>query len=138
MRINQITPDYSCSEQITAEQLEDLHRRGIQSLICFRPDGEQAGQIEFDELTKAATGLGMVCYHLPYDAQDITPELLVRLHEVIESAPKPAHAFCKSGRRAALPVAFSKLKSGASFDEVVDEFKAHGFDVTVLQTHLQE
>lgn len=136
MHIKNLAPNYSCSAQITIDELKQLHRQGVKSLICFRPDGEHPDQIQFDEVTRHASELNIICYHLPYDTQQITADLLTRFHNVIEDAPKPAHAFCKTGRRAALPVAFSRLKNGEKLDDVVAEFKEHGFDVAVLESHL--
>jgi len=136
MHIKNLTDGYSCSAQISKDELKHLHEQGVKSVICFRPDGEHPEQPEFDTLTREASELGLVCYYLPYDVAQVSAELMQQMHRIIEEAPKPAHAFCKTGRRAALPLAFSKLKQGEDLEAVVSEFKDHGFDVEVLKNHL--
>lgn len=136
IHLKNLTDHYSCSVQLSAKELKYLHQVGVKSLICFRPDGEHPDQPEFDSLAREATELGLVCYYLPYDVSQLSADLMQQLHRIIEEAPKPVHAFCKTGRRAALPLAFSRLESGESFDSVVSEFKAHGFDVEILKNHL--
>lgn len=136
MHVKSLTDGYSCSAQISKDELKHLQALGVKSVICFRPDGEHPEQPEFDDLTREASELGLVCYYLPYDVAQVSSELMQQMHRIIEEAPKPAHAFCKTGRRAALPLAFSKLKNGESVESVVNEFKAHGFDVEVLKNHL--
>lgn len=136
MHIKNLTTDYSCSAQITLEDLEELHAQGVKSLICFRPDGEHVSQPMFDELTCKASELGIVCYYLPYEIEQVSPGLLASMYSAIEGAPKPAHAFCKTGRRAALPIAFSRMRGGENFETVIDEFKEIGFDVLVVKSHL--
>lgn len=136
MHVKSLTDEYSCSAQISKSELKHLQGLGVKSVICFRPDGEHPEQPLFDDLTREASELGLVCYYLPYDVGQVSSELMQQMHRIIEEAPKPVHAFCKTGRRAALPLAFSKLKNGESVESVVNEFKAHGFDVEVLKNHL--
>jgi uncharacterized protein (TIGR01244 family) len=85
MHIKNLTDGYTCSAQISKDELKHLHEQGVKSVICFRPDGEHPEQPEFDTLTREASELGLVCYYLPYDVAQVSAELM---HRCIESSKR--------------------------------------------------
>ena len=65
MEVKQANSEFSVSAQITLEDVRTLANRGIKSLICNRPDGEAADQINVAEIEDAAAALGIEMAYLP-------------------------------------------------------------------------
>ena len=63
--IKHITPDFAVSPQISTTQLPQLKAAGFTTVICNRPDHEDAGQPTFAEIKAAAEAAGIEAYHIP-------------------------------------------------------------------------
>ena len=77
MDIKTVNEEFSVSAQIDLDDLKLLSERGVRSLICNRPDGEAADQINVTEVETAAAGLGMAVVYLPvvsgsFSEQDVS------------------------------------------------------------------
>ena len=97
--IKRVSSDFSVSAQITEEDVHELARLGVKSLICNRPDGEAADQPNVSEIESAAAQAGMALAYLPvvsgnFSAADIA-DFLGALHRL----PAPTHAYCRTGTR---------------------------------------
>ena len=53
LEIKQLNDAFSVSSQISTEDVKALADRGVKSLICNRPDGEAADQVNVSEIEAA-------------------------------------------------------------------------------------
>ncbi len=98
--IKHITPDFAISPQITAAQLVQLKAAGFSTVICNRPDHEDAGQPTFAEIKAAAEAAGLEAHHIPISPGQATKADVDVFDTAVTSAEGKVLAYCRSGGRA--------------------------------------
>ncbi|WP_374282825.1 TIGR01244 family sulfur transferase [Novosphingobium sp.] len=101
LTVEQISPGYAVRAQITAGDLARLAAMGFRTVINSRPDGEEPGQPEAEELAAEAHRLGLTYHHIPVAPSGPTETEARKLRAALTTAPGPVLGFCRSGRRAA-------------------------------------
>jgi len=99
MNVRKIDDQFSVIGQITPEQVQAVSDAGYKSIICARPDDEEFGQPRFDEVARAAEGLGLQIVHIPVSG-GLGEGQIIRFHDAWEKMPKPMLGYCRSGARA--------------------------------------
>ena len=99
MNYRQITHDYSVSGQIAPEEVAAIKAAGFRSVICNRPDGEQAGQPPAEQVRAAAESAGLEFRYIPVISGRITDENVAEQAAALESLPGPVFAYCRPGAR---------------------------------------
>ncbi len=99
MNLKKIAPDFSTTGQITPEQIKDVAAAGFKSIVCARPDQEDANQPAFAEVAKAAKAAGLEIVHIPVSGM-LGEGQIIRFHDAWQSMPKPMLGYCRSGMRA--------------------------------------
>lgn len=99
MQITQITPDYSVSPQIVAEDVADIAAGGFRAIMCNRPDGESPDQTEVAVIRAEAEARGLAFSFVPVVSGAITGDDLADYKAAIDALPKPILAYCRSGAR---------------------------------------
>lgn len=94
-----LSADLSSSAQIALDDLSFLRTEGYRSILCARPDGENAGQIQFADVAAAAEREGFASRHIPIVAGRMTDLDVAAFRDAVETLPKPILAYCRSGRR---------------------------------------
>lgn len=94
-----IDDDVSVSGQITPEQVADIKSAGYKSIICNRPDGEDAGQPDFALIEAAANDLGIAIRFIPVEKTGMTPENVENTRTALDDLQRPIYAYCRSGAR---------------------------------------
>jgi sulfide:quinone oxidoreductase len=94
-----LSADLSSSAQIALDDLSSLKTEGYRSILCARPDGEDAGQAPFAAVATAAEREGLASRHVPIVAGRMTDRDVAAFRNAVESLPKPILAYCRSGRR---------------------------------------
>lgn len=98
--LTHITPDFAISPQITAAQLAELKAAGFTTVICNRPDNEDAGQPTFAEIEAAAKAAGLEARHIPIKPGQATETDIDDFHAAITTAKGKVLAYCRTGGRA--------------------------------------
>ncbi len=98
--IKHITPDFAVSPQITAPQLAQLQAAGFSTVICNRPDHEDAGQPTFAEIKAAAEAAGLKAYHIPVTPGQASKDDVAAFTTAVTAAHGKVLAYCRSGKRA--------------------------------------
>ena len=98
MNITQITRDFSVSPQIKLADIHEIAKSGFKSIICNRPDFEEASQPKFSEIASAAADAGLQSVHVPVSAMPVTAQI-AEMAEALVSLPKPIFAYCRTGNR---------------------------------------
>lgn len=98
--MKQINPNFSVSGQIEPDQLAGLKADGHSTVICTRPDNEDAGQTPFSDIEAAAKAAGMSAFHVPIKPGQATADDVAAFDKAVTAATGKVHAYCKSGGRA--------------------------------------
>jgi uncharacterized protein (TIGR01244 family) len=100
MDFRQIAADFSVAGQIEIEDIAALRSAGFKSIICNRPDNEDAVMISADILRTAALAAGLEHRFIPvsgtHGASDENVEATIA---ALDELPRPILAYCRSGAR---------------------------------------
>ncbi|WP_424933355.1 TIGR01244 family sulfur transferase [Amaricoccus macauensis] len=99
MNITEITPSYSVSPQITVGDVATIAEKGFNSIMCNRPNGEDPGQTDVEEIRAEAERLGLTFAFVPVVSGSITPENVIEFKDELAKLPTPVFAYCRSGGR---------------------------------------
>lgn len=97
--MKQLTDDLTVTQQIAPQMMPGIAAAGFKSLICNRPDGEDADQPAFATIATAAEAVGLRAVHLPIVAGAITEDQQRAFADLLKSLPRPILAYCRSGGR---------------------------------------
>ena len=128
MDIRDVSDQFSVSPQITEAEIAALHERGIQSIICNRPDGEGADQPNFQEIADAAAKLGIETRYIPIAGGIVSDEDAAAFGVALDELPKPVLAYCRSGTRSATLWSLSQAKT-RPVSEILSATKGAGYDM---------
>ena len=122
----------SVSAQIAVEDIQQLHADGVKTLICNRPDGEDQGQPEVEQIKKIAEEKGLIFYFMPVVSGQVTLAQGEQFAQALAEAPKPIHAYCRSGMRCTILWGMSQLKAGVDKNTIIEQAGKAGYDLSKL------
>jgi len=99
MTITRVSPDFSASSQIAADDVAEIAALGYRSIMCNRPDGEAADQADAAEIRAAAERAGLGFAHVPVVSGAITGDDVDDFRAALAALPGPVFAYCRSGAR---------------------------------------
>ena len=99
MTFKKIAPSFSVDGQLSLDDVRDAAAQGFKSIICNRPDDEEAGQLNADKVEEAAGQLGMKFAHVPAISGAVKPEDADAMARAMANLPSPILAYCRSGAR---------------------------------------
>lgn len=114
--------------QIRPEDLPEIARAGVRTIISNRPDGEEPGQPTADELSRAAQALGLAYHHIPI-AGGLPEAAITDMADALQTSPGPALAFCKSGTRSTYLWAVARARDGDDPAELSAKAAEAGYDL---------
>ena len=115
--------------QISPDDVAALKDLGVTLIVNNRPDGEDVGQPEGDEIEAAATAAGIAYRHVPI-ARGLGPSDIEAMREAMHSTGEgKMFAFCRSGNRSALAWAVAKSEDGVPREELNRMAGEAGFDL---------
>ncbi|MDJ1465752.1 TIGR01244 family sulfur transferase [Nitratireductor sp. GZWM139] len=101
MDIRQISEEYAVAAQITVEDIATVKAAGFKSIICNRPEGEEAGQPAVESIARAAEEAGLSFRHVPVVSGAMTMDDVTDMAAALKELPGPVFAYCRSGARSA-------------------------------------
>jgi uncharacterized protein (TIGR01244 family) len=117
------------SGQIAPEEVAALKDLGVTLIVNNRPDGEDVGQPESDDIEAAARAAGIDYRHVPI-ARGLGPSDIEAMREAMHSAGEgKMFAFCRSGNRSTLAWAVAKSEDGVPREELNRMANEAGFDL---------
>ena len=140
MDLRKLTDDLSVAPQISIDDIKLAAEQGFKTLICNRPDGEDAGQPIAEDMADAAGDAGMTFVHQPVISGNVTFEDVEQFGTLTEDLPKPVLAYCRSGTRCSTLWALSEASSGSSkrdIDEIIDRCAQAGYDYRGMRPALE-
>ncbi|EKF17604.1 TIGR01244 family sulfur transferase [Nitratireductor pacificus] len=108
MDIRRISEDYAVSPQIAVEDVAAIKAAGFRSVVCNRPDGEDAGQPPVAAIAEAAKAAGLDFRHVPVVSGAMTMDDVTAMAAALKDLPGPVFAYCRSGTRSANLYGFIK------------------------------
>ena len=117
------------SGQIQPGDVPALKELGVTLIVNNRPDFEDSGQPESDDIEAAARAAGIEYRHVPI-ARGLGPSDIEAMREAINSVTDgKLFAFCRSGNRSALAWAVARSEDGVPRAELDRMANEAGFDL---------
>jgi uncharacterized protein (TIGR01244 family) len=115
---------------LTHADIAEIARRGYQTLIDLRADGEPAaGGLSPTQVCQYATALRLAYYQIPVTVSALTDTTIEAVRRTLREAQGPILLHCVSGRRAcALALLHCSCEEGASVAQYSVKAQALGLD----------
>jgi len=131
MTPRQLTDKLAVTPQIDPEDFATLAQAGFTTVIANRPDSEVEPSHGSDLMARCAAQAGLDYHYLPIVPGQLGPEQVERFLEILDSAPGPVLAYCRSGTRSATVWALGQSgRKPAS--EIVEAARQAGYDLSHL------
>ena len=115
--------------QISPDDVAPLKDLGVTLIVNNRPDFEDVGQPEGDDIEAAAKAAGIGYRHVPI-ARGLGPSDIEAMRDAINSVSEgKLFAFCRSGNRSALAWAVARSEDGVPREELDRMASEAGFDL---------
>lgn len=102
MPIYKLTEACSVAGQIQAADVEILRQQGFVTIVCNRPDNEDAGQPSAAEIGNECNEHGVAFYHLPISNPGINTDTVAQFQKLVAESNGPVLAYCRSGQRSSV------------------------------------
>ena len=135
MKFAKINNELTVSDQITIEDLKEIHTQGYKTIFCNRPDQESEGQLNFSSIEKEAQNLGIKTIHQPVVGGQISDNDIAQFGNYFENSQKPIFAYCRTGTRCSMLWALSHAKK-LPIDEILSKAQIAGYDLSSLRDRL--
>jgi len=128
-QFTKITDDFAVAPQLPPAALDVAAKEGFHTVICNRPDGEDANQPTLDEMSKTATRAGMAFHAVPFDMHSLDRGVIDNFEAAINTANGPILAYCRSGTRSTIAWCVVQRRAGRNIDDVLSAAMAAGYDL---------
>lgn len=132
-----LSPNLSVSPQIAPADAAAAAEQGFRSIICNRPDDEDANQPDFAAIAAAARDAGLESAHIPVSGKDFSPEAVAAFNQALETMPKPILAYCRTGTRGAVLWALSNNGALTAEERIRTGHRA-GYDLEPFRARMSE
>ena len=130
--IRRVTPDFAVAPQIGEADIPEILAAGFQTIIANRPDGEGGvDQPRMGTIRAAAEKAGLAFVGLPFSGAP-TPEIVERLAHILNEAPQPVLAYCRTGTRSITAWALIHAGQGNG-DDIIAAAAGAGYDLSGLR-----
>ena len=117
------------SGQIHPDDVPALKELGVTLIVNNRPDNEDVGQPEGDDIEAAAKAAGIDYRHVPI-ARGLGPSDVEAMREAMHALGEgKLFAFCRSGNRSTLAWAVARSEDGVPTEELHRQANQAGFDL---------
>ena len=133
--IRRVTDAFSVAPQISVDDVEAIAAAGYKTIVANRPDGEGGvDQPRMGPIRAKAESLGLSFAALPFSGAP-TPEIVERMGNILNEAPQPVLAYCRTGTRCITAWALTQAGQGAP-EDIIDAAGAAGYDLSSLESLL--
>jgi uncharacterized protein (TIGR01244 family) len=129
-----LTPEIAVAPQIAIDDCARAGAAGFVTIICNRPDGEDAGQTAVAAMAAASGAAGLRFVHIPVDAAGIDDRQIALM--AAELGHGPVLAYCRSGTRSTHLWALAAASRGGDVDAIIAAAAGGGYDVSAMRTWL--
>ncbi|MEZ6022234.1 MAG: TIGR01244 family sulfur transferase [Hyphomonadaceae bacterium] len=107
-----VTADFFVAPQLSPVDIARAADAGVRMIVNNRPDREEPGQPSGAEIKAAAEAAGLAYRALPFTGPP-PPGTVAETALLLEEAPGPVLAYCRSGRRSIMAWAMAQALAGA-------------------------
>jgi uncharacterized protein (TIGR01244 family) len=131
-----VTPEFSASPQIRLQDIAVAANEGFKAVICNRPDSEDAGQLNADQVATACAQQGLSFTHIPVVGA-MSQSQIGLMDAALQAAGGPVLAYCRSGTRSTNLWALSRAADGEDADSLIAAAAGAGYDLSGLAPTLR-
>lgn len=135
--IRKLTDRLSVAPQLTTDDIGQVVSLSFQSVLCNRPDTEEAGQPDYEQIRLEAEDHGLVSEFQPVVGSAISDQDIDRFAAHLESLPQPVLAYCRSGTRCTALWALSEAGKQPT-DSIISAAAAAGYSMEPLRARIDE
>lgn len=132
-----LTEKMWASPQVTAEDIVDAAQQGVTLLINNRPDNEEEGQPQSDEIGAAATAHGMAYVAIPVGHAGFGDAQVKAMADALDATDGKVLAYCRSGTRSTFLWALAQASRGEDPAQLVQAAQGAGYDISPIAPTLQ-
>lgn len=99
MPFKQVSPLFSVSGQLTPDDVRDAAAQGFKTIICNRPDNEEATQLASKNVQGQAEALGLKFVYIPVSPSGATASDGAKMRAALDTMQSPVLGYCRSGAR---------------------------------------
>ncbi|TNE64289.1 MAG: TIGR01244 family phosphatase [Alphaproteobacteria bacterium] len=126
-----VTDQVSVAPQIGKTDIDAAADAGVELIINNRPDGEEMGQPEGDELATYAATRGIKWASIPVVGGQLTFEAIESMAYALKSTEGPILAYCRSGTRSCtLWGLATAMDKGMETTDIVAAAAEAGYDLS--------
>lgn len=128
-QLHRVSPDFAVAGQIELADIARAAAEGYRVLVINRPEGEEPGQPSNAQIKAAAEAAGLVFHSIPF-AGPPPPNAVGETAELLDTAPGPVLAYCRTGRRSIMAWALAEaLRGNLRPDEIIAMARKAGYDL---------
>ena len=131
MKKMKASPEVTLSAQLNEPDLKSLADKGVELVICNRPDGESADQASFSVIQQSAEALGMEAVLIAFKTGEMSHKHIESFTRLLKTGKK-THAYCRTGNRSFCLYAAFHASTGRPEGEITALSKEFGFDIARL------
>ncbi len=127
-----VTPLFSASPQISLGDVSMAAGEGFKSVVCNRPDGEDAGQLSAAEIGATCAANGLSFTHIPVVGGMSQAQVDQMAHAIDAAEGGRVLAYCRSGTRSTNLWALAMAANGDDPETLVQAAAGAGYDLSGL------
>jgi uncharacterized protein (TIGR01244 family) len=134
--IRTIDGTISVAPQIAPDDVADIAAAGFVAIVNNRPDGEEGGQPDGDDIRAAAEAAGLSYTEIPVTHAGVSANQVEAMAAALADAGGPVLAFCRSGTRSCNLWALAAASAGGDPGELVAKGAGAGYDLSGIRPML--
>ncbi len=135
--IRKLTEHLSVAPQITEADVAEIAQSEFRSILCNRPDQEEADQPFYAAIQKQAESAGIEIRFQPVNGGNISDADVYDFEQNINDLPQPVLAYCRSGTRCAALWALSQA-GDQSADDILKTAAEAGYSLEALRPRIAD
>ena len=94
-----VTDRLTVAAQIRPDHVAAIAAAGFSCVMMNRPDGEEYGQPDWDDIVAACVSAGVEPRYVPMGSRDLNLKAVQGFRDALDQVKGPVFAFCRSGAR---------------------------------------
>ena len=129
-----LTENVLVSPQLALGDIAEAAALGVTTIVNNRPDGEDPGAPQGDEIADAAAAAGLNYVAIPIGHAGFSEPQVDAMIEALDQAEGAILAYCRSGTRSTLLWALASAKQGVDPDSIARTAAHAGYDVSPIRS----
>ena len=135
--IRRIDDTISVAPQISAGDVAEAKALGFVAIVNNRPDGEEPGAPQGDEIGTAVATAGLAYAAIPITHSGFSHPQIDAMVAALKGADGPVLAYCRSGTRSCNLWALARAKMGDDPAVLIAKGAAAGYDLNGIRPLLE-